>query len=195
MIGLGAVRGTEEWLPGQVRRDIGLLDGARAGPPDADAAEVALEPALPRRRPRRARARRGRLPGRGDGARGRRPGPGRGRGRGAGERRAARGRRRCARGRATRARESAGLEVVVADDGAGFRSRPGRSAPVRPGALGPRPDGRRGRVRGGRVGAGARHGRAAAVAGMTARTVHRTALRSGPSWRSPCCATCAWPGR
>ena len=46
MIGLGAVAGTEEWLPGQVRRDIGLLDGARDGPPDADAAEVALEPAL-----------------------------------------------------------------------------------------------------------------------------------------------------
>jgi hypothetical protein len=46
MIGLGAVHGTEEWLPGQVRRDIGLLDGARDGPPDADAAEVALGPAL-----------------------------------------------------------------------------------------------------------------------------------------------------
>ena len=46
MIGLGAVTGSEEWLPGQVRRDIGLLDGARDGPPDADAAEVALEPAL-----------------------------------------------------------------------------------------------------------------------------------------------------
>ena len=46
MIGLGAVAGSEEWLPGQVRRDIGLLDGARDGPPDADAAEVALEPAL-----------------------------------------------------------------------------------------------------------------------------------------------------
>ena len=46
MIGLGAVHGTEEWLPGQVRRDIGLLDGARDGPPDADAAEVAVEPAL-----------------------------------------------------------------------------------------------------------------------------------------------------
>jgi signal transduction histidine kinase len=46
MIGLGAVTGSEEWLPGQVRRDIGLLDGAGDAPPDADAAEVALEPAL-----------------------------------------------------------------------------------------------------------------------------------------------------
>ena len=42
MIGLGAVRGTEEWLPGQVRRDIALLDGARDGPLDGDVAEVAL---------------------------------------------------------------------------------------------------------------------------------------------------------
>ena len=32
MIGMGAVRGTEEWLPGQVRRDIRLLGGARDGP-------------------------------------------------------------------------------------------------------------------------------------------------------------------
>jgi len=46
MIGLGAVAGSEDWLPGQVRRDIGLLDGARDGPPDADAAEAALGPAL-----------------------------------------------------------------------------------------------------------------------------------------------------
>ena len=46
MIGMGAVRGTEEWLPGQVQRDIRLLDGAHDGPPDADAADVALEPAL-----------------------------------------------------------------------------------------------------------------------------------------------------
>ena len=46
MIGLGAVRGTEEWLPDQVRRDIALLDGARDGPLDGDAAEAALGPAL-----------------------------------------------------------------------------------------------------------------------------------------------------
>jgi signal transduction histidine kinase len=46
MIGLGAVTGSEEWLPGQVRRDIDLLDGAGDAPPDPDAAEVALEPAL-----------------------------------------------------------------------------------------------------------------------------------------------------
>lgn len=46
MIGLGAVSGREAWLAGQVRRDIGLLDGARDGPADADAGEVALEPAL-----------------------------------------------------------------------------------------------------------------------------------------------------
>ena len=46
MIGLGTVRGTEAWLPGQVRRDIRLLGGVRAGPPDAEGAEVALEPAL-----------------------------------------------------------------------------------------------------------------------------------------------------
>ncbi len=46
MIGMGAVRGTEEWLPGQVQRDIRLLGGAHDGPPDADAADVALEPAL-----------------------------------------------------------------------------------------------------------------------------------------------------
>ena len=46
MIGLGAVRGTEEWLPGQVRRDIALLDGARDGPLDGDVAEVALDAAL-----------------------------------------------------------------------------------------------------------------------------------------------------
>lgn len=46
MIGLGAVRGTEEWLPNQVRRDIALLDGARDGPLDGDAAEAALGPAL-----------------------------------------------------------------------------------------------------------------------------------------------------
>jgi hypothetical protein len=46
MIGLGAVRGTEEWLPGQVRRDIALLDGARDGPLDGDVADVALDAAL-----------------------------------------------------------------------------------------------------------------------------------------------------
>lgn len=46
MIGLGAVRGTEEWLPGQVRRDIALLDGARDGPLDGDVGEVALDVAL-----------------------------------------------------------------------------------------------------------------------------------------------------
>ena len=46
MIGLGAVRGSEKWLPGQLRRDIDLLDGARDGPADGDAVEVALEPAL-----------------------------------------------------------------------------------------------------------------------------------------------------
>ena len=46
MIGLGAVAGSEDWLPGQVRRDISLLDGARDSPPDADVAEVALEPTL-----------------------------------------------------------------------------------------------------------------------------------------------------
>jgi hypothetical protein len=46
MIGLGSVSGRESWLPGQVERDIGLLDGAADGPADADAAEVALEPAL-----------------------------------------------------------------------------------------------------------------------------------------------------
>jgi signal transduction histidine kinase len=46
MVGLGTVRGTEAWLPGQVRRDIRLLGGVRAGPPDAEGAEVALEPAL-----------------------------------------------------------------------------------------------------------------------------------------------------
>jgi signal transduction histidine kinase len=40
------VAGSEEWLPGQVRRDIALLDGARDGPLDTDAGEVALEPAL-----------------------------------------------------------------------------------------------------------------------------------------------------
>jgi signal transduction histidine kinase len=45
MIGEGSVTGTEEWLPGQVRRDIDLLDGADHGPADADA-EIALEPAL-----------------------------------------------------------------------------------------------------------------------------------------------------
>ena len=59
MIGLGAVAGTEEWLPGQVRRDIAPAGGAHDGPPDADAADVALEPALRRGDPRpRARARR-----------------------------------------------------------------------------------------------------------------------------------------
>jgi len=46
MIGLGAVRGTEEWLPGQVSRDIGLLDGARDGPADGAATAVALAPVL-----------------------------------------------------------------------------------------------------------------------------------------------------
>src|SRR5689334_12997290 len=46
MIGLGSVRGTEDWLPGQVRRDIRLLHGARDDPPDAGAGGVALEPAL-----------------------------------------------------------------------------------------------------------------------------------------------------
>jgi signal transduction histidine kinase len=46
MIGQGAVSGHEAWLPGQVQRDIGLLDGAHDAPADADAAEVALEPAL-----------------------------------------------------------------------------------------------------------------------------------------------------
>lgn len=46
MIGLGAVRGTEDWLPGQVRRDIALLDGAREGLLDGDVAEVALDAAL-----------------------------------------------------------------------------------------------------------------------------------------------------
>jgi hypothetical protein len=46
MIGLGEVTGTEEWLPGQVRRDIALVDGAlvdgghddRTGEADAGAA-------------------------------------------------------------------------------------------------------------------------------------------------------------
>ncbi len=46
MIGLGAVRGTEEWLPGQVQRDIRLLGGALDGPLGAEVAVVALEPAL-----------------------------------------------------------------------------------------------------------------------------------------------------
>ncbi len=46
MIGLGAVTGSEDWLPGQLRRDIGLLDDARDGPPETDAAEIALRPAV-----------------------------------------------------------------------------------------------------------------------------------------------------
>jgi len=45
MIGMGSVTGSEEWLPGQVRRDIDLLDGADEGPSEADA-EAALEPVL-----------------------------------------------------------------------------------------------------------------------------------------------------
>jgi hypothetical protein len=36
MIGLGEVAGTEEWLPGQVRRDIELLDGRRDDAGEAD---------------------------------------------------------------------------------------------------------------------------------------------------------------
>ena len=79
-----------------------------------------------RRGLRGTRARGGRLPGGGGGAARGRPGPGRGRGRGPGERRAARGRRVCARGRAAGA---TGLEVVVADNGAGFR--PDRVGPHR----------------------------------------------------------------
>ena len=43
MIGLGAVRGTEEWLPGQVRRDIAPAGRGAGRPADADVAEVALE--------------------------------------------------------------------------------------------------------------------------------------------------------
>lgn len=46
MIGLGAVHGREAWLPGQVQRDIALLDGARDAPAAADAVEIAVAPAL-----------------------------------------------------------------------------------------------------------------------------------------------------
>ena len=126
MIGLGAVHGTEEWLPGQVRRDIGLLDGARDGPPDADAAEVALEPALADVAcAARVRVEVGCPAEAGGAARGR-PGPGRGRGRGAGERRAARGRRVCARGRAAGRRASRSSSPTTA---LGFR--PDRVGPHR----------------------------------------------------------------
>ena len=55
----------------------------------------------------------------------------------------------------------------MADDGVGFDPDRGRGAPVRARAVGATTGWRRGRVRDGRVGAGARHGRAAAVARMT----------------------------
>ena len=129
MIGLGAVRGTEEWLPGQVRRDIAPAGrrarraagrGRRRGRAGTRAGRRGL---------RGPRARRGRLPGGGGGAARGRPGRGRGRGRGPGERRAARGRRRVRACDVQQGVGLGGLEVVVADDGAGFR--PDRIGPHR----------------------------------------------------------------
>jgi hypothetical protein len=38
MIGLGELAGTEEWLPGQVRRDIAMLDGRPDDPGETDLA-------------------------------------------------------------------------------------------------------------------------------------------------------------